>query len=167
VAVVARAVQYAPSRGIVHRDIKPHNILIDRAGKAYLMDFGLAKSLESPSSVTAVGTAMGTPSCMAPEVAIGRMSRVDRRTDVYSLGAVLYDLVTGRAPFRGTNPLDTIRRVVYEDPTPPTRIVPDLPVALEEILLTAMKKGKNERYPTARHLADALERFSAGATATG
>ncbi len=160
VATVARAVQFAHSRGIVHRDIKPHNILIDRAGKPYLMDFGLAKSLESPSSITAVGTAMGTPAYMAPEVAIGRMYRVDRRTDVYSLGAVLYDLVTGQAPFRGTNPLDTIRRVVYDELTPPSRIVPDLPPALEDILITALKKDKNERFPTARHLADALERFA-------
>ena len=161
VAVVARAVQYAHSRGIVHRDIKPHNIMIDREGKPYLMDFGLAKSLDAPSSITAVGTAMGTPAYMAPEVAIGRMTRVDRRTDVYSLGAVLYDLVTGRPPFRGTNPLDTIRRVIYEELTAPRKLAPDLPPELDEILLKALKKEKNDRYPTARHLAEALERFAA------
>jgi predicted Ser/Thr protein kinase len=159
VALVARAVQYAHSRGIVHRDIKPQNIMIDRSGKPYLMDFGLAKSLERPSSITSVGTAMGTPYYMAPEQAIGRTSRVDRRSDVYSLGAVLYDLVTGRPPFRGANPLDTLSKVVYENVAPPTVVNPDVPGALERIILRCMEKDKNSRYQTARHLAEDLERF--------
>jgi serine/threonine protein kinase len=96
---------------------------------------------------------------MAPEQAIGRTSRVDRRTDVYSLGAVLYDLVTGRPPFRGANPLDTLSKVVYENVTPPTAVDPDVPGPLESIILRCMGKDKNSRYQTARHLAEDLERF--------
>ena len=160
VAFVARAVQYAHSRGIVHRDIKPHNIMIDGTGKPYLVDFGLAKSLETRSSITSVGTVMGTPGYLAPEQAIGRTSRVDRRADVYSLGAVLYDLLTGRPPFKGANPLDTIRRVVYEDPIPPSEIAPGIPRTLEGIVLKCLEKDKNRRYQTARQLAEVLERFS-------
>lgn len=162
IAELSHALQYAHSRGIVHRDIKPQNIMIDRAGKPHLMDFGLAKSLDRPSSITSVGIAMGTPSYMAPEQAIGRTSRVDRRTDIYSLGAVLYDLVTGRPPFRGTNPLDTLRRVMYEELTRPSQVVPDFPRKLEEILQKALDKDKNRRHQTAKHLADDLERFAGG-----
>jgi serine/threonine protein kinase len=161
---VAHALQYAHSRGIVHRDIKPQNIMIDRTGKPYLMDFGLAKSTGHSSSITSVGTAMGTPSYMAPEQAIGRTSRVDRRTDVYSLGAVLYDLVTGCPPFRGANPLDTIKKVVYEEVTPPSRVAADVPAPLETIVLRCLEKDKNRRYQTAKHLAEDLERFARDVT---
>lgn len=160
VSVVARAVQYAHSRGIVHRDIKPQNIMVDRTAKPYLMDFGLAKAVGAQSSITAVGTAMGTPNYMAPEQAIGRTSRVDQRTDVYGLGAVLYDLLTGRPPFRGANPLDVIRAVVYEEIAPPSEIRPGIPETLEAIVMKCLDKDKNRRYQTARHLADALEAFA-------
>jgi len=158
VAFVARAVQYAHSRGVVHRDIKPQNILVDESGRPYLMDFGLAKWLETPSSVTSVGTAMGTPGYMAPEQAVGIMTRVDRRTDLYSLGAVLYELLTGQAPFRGANPLDTIKKVIYDDLAPPSRIAAGIPGVLEHIVLKCLEKDKNQRYQTARHLAQDLDR---------
>ncbi len=159
IAQVARAVQYAHSRGIIHRDIKPQNIMLNRFGKPYLMDFGLAKTAEIQSSVTAVGTVMGTPGFMAPEQAIGRTSRTDRRTDVYALGATLYYLLTGRPPFQGANPLVIIQKVVSEAPAPPSSFDPDIPQFLDEIILRCLDKEKNRRYPTARHLVEDLERF--------
>lgn len=143
----------------IHRDIKPQNIMIDRTGKPYLMDFGLAKTAEVQSSVTSVGTVMGTPGYMAPEQAIGRTSCIDRRTDVYSLGAILYHLLTGRPPFQGANPLDTIRKVIYENLTPLTDLAPGVPRTLEEITLRSLDKDKKRRHPTARHMAADLERF--------
>jgi len=157
ISTVARAVQYAHSRGIVHRDIKPQNIMVDRSGRPYLMDFGLAKSQGAPSSITAVGTAMGTPNYMAPEQAIGRSSRVDQRTDVYGLGAVIYELLTGRPPFRGANPLDVIRAVIYDEIVPPSEIDPSVPRALEAVVMMCLDRDKKRRYQTARHLAEALE----------
>jgi hypothetical protein len=159
VAIVAHAVQYAHSRGIVHRDIKPQNLMVDRTGHPFLMDFGMAKSVESTSSVTAAGTAMGTPSFMAPEQALGKTTRVDRRSDVYSLGAVLYALVTSQPPFRGTSPMDTLQRVSSEEVTPPSRVVPGVPAALEAVILKCLQKERNDRYPTAKHLAEELERI--------
>lgn len=159
IVLVAHAVQYAHSRGILHRDIKPQNLMVDRAGKPYLMDFGMAKSMESSSSVTAAGTAMGTPSYMAPEQALGKTTRVDRRSDVYSLGAVLYALVTGQPPFRGTSPMDTLQRVSSEEVTPPSRVAPGTPASLEAVILKCLQKERNDRYPTAKHLAEELERI--------
>ncbi len=163
---ISHAVQYAHSRNIVHRDIKPQNIMVDRTGKPYLMDFGLAKSTENASTITSVGVAMGTPSYMAPEQAIGRNSRVDRHSDIYSLGAVLYDLLTGQPPFRGATPLDTLRRVADDALTPPRQIDPNIPAVLERIVLKCMQKDKHQRYAAARNLADDLERFTSAAAAS-
>ncbi len=167
IATIARTVQFAHSRGIVHRDIKPQNVMIDRTGKPYLMDFGLATAREFPSSVTSVGTVMGTPGYMAPEQAIGRSSRIDRRTDVYGLGAILYQLLTGRPPFQGATPLDTIRKVVDEDLLPPSRFNPDIPGTLEGVVLKSLDKDKMRRHPTARHLAEDLEHFVESSAAGG
>jgi hypothetical protein len=161
VATLSHAMQYAHSRNVIHRDIKPQNIMLDRNGTPYLMDFGLAKSTGTASSITAIGMAMGTPSYMAPEQALGKQGRIDRRSDVYSLGAVLYDLVTGHPPFRGANPMDTLTKVVNEPLTPPTQHAPDLPQVLEQIILKCMDKDRNQRFATAKHLADELERFMA------
>jgi serine/threonine-protein kinase len=108
--------------------------------------------------------AMGTPSYMSPEQAIGRTSRVDRRSDIYSLGAVLYELLSGCPPFRGANPLDTIRKVVDESPLPLSQIDRSLPKDLERIVMKCMQKDKNDRYQTAKNLADDLERFTSEAT---
>jgi predicted Ser/Thr protein kinase len=156
VTTIAHALQYAHSHGIIHRDIKPQNIMVDRDGKPYLMDFGMAKSLDNTSSVTAVGMAMGTPSYMSPEQALGRNQRVDRRSDVYSLGAVLYALLTGQAPFRGSSPMDTLQRVAREEVIPPSQLV-SVPAPLEAIVLKCMQKERNDRYATAKQVAEDLE----------
>jgi len=159
IAVVARAVQYAHARGIVHRDIKPANIMIDRDGKPYLVDFGLAKA-DVPATTryeTSVGTVKGTPCYLAPEQAVGIPSRIDRRTDIYALGAVLYDLLTGRPPHKGLTPMETLKKVVYDPVVPPSELVPDIPPSLEAVVMTCLESDKNRRYPTARHLAEALE----------
>ncbi len=156
VTIVARALQYAHSHGVIHRDIKPQNIMVDREWKPFLMDFGMAKSLEIPSNMTAVGMAMGTPSFMSPEQALGQSTRVDRRSDVYSLGAVLYALVTGRPPFRGTSPMDTIRMVAREEVPPPSQVAA-VPAALEAILLKGLQKERNDRYQTAKQLVEDLD----------
>jgi predicted Ser/Thr protein kinase len=160
VAVVAHALQYAHSHGVIHRDIKPQNIMVDREGKPYLMDFGMAKSLENPSFMTAVGMAMGTPSYMSPEQALGRTTRVDRRSDIYSLGGVLYALVTGHPPFRGASPMETIRRVANDDVTPPSQLVA-VPAVLESVILKCLQKERNDRYQSANQLAEDLERILA------
>jgi predicted Ser/Thr protein kinase len=159
VAVIANALQYAHAHGVIHRDIKPQNIMIDRAGKPYLMDFGMAKAVDSPGSVTAAGTAMGTPSYMAPEMALGKTTRVDRRSDVYSLGAVLYGLVTGVPPFRGSSPMDTLQRVANEEVVPPSKVVAGVPATLEAVVLKCLQKERNDRYPTAKQVAEELERI--------
>lgn len=161
-AQVARAVEYAHSKGIVHRDLKPHNIMIDREGKAFVMDFGLAKSMQAQSHITMSGTVVGTPSYMAPEQAAGRIAQVGKASDVYSMGAVLYELLTGLPPFRGTNPVETLRMVVNEDVVPPSRLNAAVPKDLETIMLKCLEKEPDRRYPTAEALARDLDRFSEG-----
>jgi serine/threonine-protein kinase len=162
IALIAQALQYAHSHGVIHRDIKPQNLMVDRAGKPYLMDFGMAKATDTPSNVTAAGTAMGTPSFMAPEQALGKTTRVDRRSDVYSLGAVLYSLVTGQPPFRGSSPMDTLQKVVNEEVIPPSAIAGGVPPALEAVILKCLQKERNDRYSTAKQLAEELERILPG-----
>jgi predicted Ser/Thr protein kinase len=158
VTIIAHALQYAHSHGVIHRDIKPQNIMVDLSGKPYLMDFGMAKSLENPSFVTAVGMAMGTPSYMSPEQALGRTTRVDRRSDVYSLGGVLYALMTGRPPFKGTGPMETIQMVARDEVVPPSRLV-SVPAPLEAVILKCLQKERNDRYQTAKQVADDLEQI--------
>jgi len=160
-AQVARAVEYAHSKGIIHRDLKPHNVMVDREGKPYVMDFGLAKSLEGASHITMAGTVVGTPSYMAPEQAEGRISQVDRQSDVYSLGAVLFEVLTGRPPFKGVNPVETMQKVLNEDAPPPSQLAP-VPKDLERVVLKCLEKEKARRYPSAKAVADDLERFVGG-----
>jgi predicted Ser/Thr protein kinase len=126
-AEVARAVEFAHSKGIIHRDIKPHNIMIDREEKSFVMDFGLAKSLQGNSQITMTGTVVGTPSYMAPEQAAGKIALVGKTSDVYSIGAVLYEVLTGLPPFKGPNPVETLRMVVHEEVVPPSRLNPAVP----------------------------------------
>jgi tetratricopeptide (TPR) repeat protein/predicted Ser/Thr protein kinase len=162
IAQVSRAVEYAHSRGIIHRDIKPHNIMVDREGKPFVMDFGLAKSLEGHSQITMSGTVVGTPSYMAPEQASGNVAQIGKPSDVYSLGAVLYELLTGLPPFKGPNPVETLRRVVNEDVQPPSRVNAAVPPDLETIVLKCLDKDPSRRYASAAALAADLERFGGG-----
>jgi len=161
-AQVSRAVEFAHSRGIIHRDIKPHNIMVDREGKPFVMDFGLAKSLEGHSQITMSGTVVGTPSYMAPEQAAGKVALIGKQSDVYSLGAVLYELLTGLPPFKGPNPVETLRRVVNDDVPTPSQLNAAVPPDLETIVLKCLEKDPVRRYPTAAALAADLEQFCGG-----
>jgi WD40 repeat protein/tetratricopeptide (TPR) repeat protein/predicted Ser/Thr protein kinase len=163
VARLARAVEYAHSHGVIHRDIKPGNVLIDaESGQPVLMDFGLAKrTAEEDVEITLDGQVVGTPAYMAPEQAAGRLDQVGPRSDVYSLGALLYALVCGRPPFRGKGP-EVLRQVQHDDPPPPRRLAPRLHRDLETVCLKAMAKRPQDRYASALALAEDLERFAAG-----
>jgi serine/threonine-protein kinase len=161
VAQVARAVEHLHQQGIVHRDLKPSNILLDDQGRPYVTDFGLVKMLGS-THLTSTGAILGTPAYMAPEQATGRADQVGPLSDVYSLGAILYELITGRAPFYGETPLDTLVQVIESEPTRPKILNPALSHKLEMICMKCLEKDPAERYPSAGALADDLERFLNG-----
>jgi WD40 repeat protein len=162
VEVLAGAVHAAHQQGIVHRDLKPANVLLAEDGTPKVTDFGLAKRLDAASGQTQSGAIVGTPSYMAPEQASGRGKEVGPAADVYALGAILYELLTGRPPFRAESPLDTVLQVVSEEPVPPGRLVPRLPRDLETICLKCLQKEPARRYASAALLAEDLHRFQAG-----
>jgi serine/threonine-protein kinase len=159
VCTVARAVEHLHSQGIVHRDLKPSNILLDGKGQPFVTDFGLAKLLDAQGEVTQSGVIAGTPNYMPPEQAAGRVAEIGPRSDVYSLGAILYELLAGRPPFRAESPLDTLVQVIESEPTLLRDVNPRVPRELELICLRCLEKSSDERYPTAAALADDLERF--------
>jgi tetratricopeptide (TPR) repeat protein/tRNA A-37 threonylcarbamoyl transferase component Bud32 len=161
IALTAEALDYAHRQGVVHRDIKPSNILIDDTGRPHLMDFGLARRQTAESKLTREGELIGTPAYMSPEQARGEACRVDGRSDVYSLGVVLYELLTGVIPFRG-HPRRVLAQILEEDPYPPRRLNKDIPRDLQTICLEAMAKEPAGRYSTAAGLADDLRRFLSG-----
>ncbi len=161
-AQVARAIDFAHRQGILHRDLKPGNVMIDGEGRPYVMDFGLARSLRSQSNLTLPGQLVGTPAYMSPEQATCDPATLDARADVYSLGASLYGVLTGRPPHEGASPLDVIRRVVDEEPVPPRRIERSIPIDLEAIVLRAMARDRSERHASAAELAEDLEGFLQG-----
>lgn len=161
-ATISRAVHYAHLRGVLHRDIKPANILLDAQGQPHLTDFGLAKLLENQSGLTHSGVIMGTPSYMAPEVANGDTEKVTTAADIYSLGAVLYELLTGRPPFVGDTVAGVLHRLVTFEPTPPSVHEPSLPPDLDTIALKCLEKDPVRRYHTAEELAEELDRFTRG-----
>jgi len=162
VAAVARAVEHLHRRGIVHRDLKPSNILLDADLRPMVTDFGLAKIFDSTSDRTTTGLIAGTPSYMAPEQAAGRASEIGPACDVYSLGAILYELLCGRPPFFAESPLDTLMNVLGAEPIPPRVINPQAPRGLELICLKCLAKNPPDRYASAAALADDLDRFARG-----
>ena len=159
IATVADAVQFAHQRGILHRDLKPQNVMIDADGTPHLTDFGLAKRMDGASSITQTGAVLGSPSYMAPEQAQGRADRIAPHTDVYALGAMLYELLTGRAPFRGDSPAETMMRVINDEPAAPSKRHADVPHDLETICLKCLEKEPSRRYATARDFAEDVRRF--------
>jgi serine/threonine protein kinase len=158
---VAHAIHHAHEQGILHRDIKPANILIDADDKPHVTDFGLAKQLSGDKGQTRTGALLGTPSYMAPEQARGERD-LKPATDVYGLGALLYELVTARPPFRGETPVDTVIQVMENDPAPPRLLNPKIDLDLETITLKCLAKSPIDRYPSAKALAEDLERYLAG-----
>ena len=159
IAKVSRTVHYAHEHGILHRDIKPGNILLDAKGEPHLTDFGLARLVESESSVTHTLDVLGTPSYMAPEQAAGNNAAVGSVTDVYGLGAVLYQLLTGHPPFAGGTTYETIKLVLETEPRQPRQLNPKIDRDLSTICLKSLEKDPKRRYPSALALAEDLERW--------
>lgn len=161
---LADALSYAHAAGVIHRDIKPGNVIIDRFGRPQLMDFGLAKDVEAGdrTQLTQVGTTMGTPTYMPPEQAEGDLAGIDAQSDVYALGAVLYEMLTGRAPFDGPTTMVILMKVLEEDPPRPRVLNPRIHPDIETICLKAMAKEKSDRYASAAELREDIRRFKSG-----
>jgi serine/threonine-protein kinase len=158
----ARAVQYAHEQGVVHRDLKPSNIMLSASGQVFVMDFGLARSLTSPSTLTASGMLIGTPMYMPPEQAQAVRGRDEKVCDVYALGATLYELLTGRPPFQAEEPWQLLVDVVEQEPVPPRRRNPAVPADADTITLKALQKQPSARYASAAEFADDLDRCLKG-----
>src|SRR5262249_12291248 len=162
VEAVAGAMAEAHRLRIVHRDLKPGNILLTPEGTPKIADFGLAKLSHVESGLTRTDSVLGSPSYMAPEQAEGKTKEVGPAADVYALGAILYELLTGRPPFRGATVLDTLQQVKTAEPVPPSRLVPGLPRDIETAALKCLQKDPHKRYESADALAEDLRRFQAG-----
>ncbi|MFP6701357.1 MAG: serine/threonine-protein kinase [Planctomycetaceae bacterium] len=162
---VCRAIDAAHQEGVLHRDLKPSNILVDHENVPYITDFGLAKRIPTesdpsqPETLTGSGAILGTPSYMSPEQAAGQRGRVQEQSDVYSLGAILYALITGQPPFRANSPVDTMIQVLEQEAAPPRLLNPDIDTDLEMIAMKCLQKPIDLRYNTAGLLADDLQAF--------
>ncbi len=161
---LARAMHYAHAHGVVHRDLKPGNVLLAGDGALKITDFGLAKRIDADGEggQTRTGAIMGTPNYMAPEQAAGRIHQIGPATDVYALGAMLYEMLTGRPPFRGITAMDTVQQVLALEPVPPSRLRQKLPRDLETVCLKCLQKEPDKRYASALELAEDLRCFRAG-----
>ncbi|HEY8505814.1 MAG TPA: protein kinase, partial [Gemmataceae bacterium] len=162
VETLARAMDFAHRRGVVHRDLKPANVLLTEDGVPKITDFGLAKCLGDTSGQTRTGALVGTPSYMAPEQARGGLKEVGPAADVYALGAILYELLTGRPPFAKATAMDTVMAVLADEPVPPGQLRPGVPRDLETVCLKCLRKEPGARYPSAAALAEDLHCFLAG-----
>ena len=158
---VSHAVHHAHQRGILHRDLKPNNILLDETGEPLITDFGLAKITHRDSENTKTGAMMGTPAYMAPEQAAGNKN-ITTAVDIYSIGAILYRLLTGRQTYEADNALDMVIKAMSEDPAPPRQMKPDVPVDLDLICMKCLERDPNRRYASAADVAEDLERWSRG-----
>jgi eukaryotic-like serine/threonine-protein kinase len=162
VRALADGMEYAHQRGIIHRDLKPANVLLTEAGEPKVSDFGLVKRLEDDAGQTQSGSILGTPSYMAPEQAEGKNKEIGPRSDIYALGGILYEFLTGRPPFRAASVLDTLQQVRKEEPIPPSQFQPKVPRDLETICLKCLQKDPARRYVSAAALSEDLRRFLAG-----
>jgi PAS domain S-box-containing protein len=174
-AAVCNTIAYAHSRGVLHRDLKGDNVILGDFGEVIVLDWGLAKLLGQPdeeadtlragpegeqdAGLTVQGEIMGTPAYMAPEQAEGRLDQIDHRTDIYGLGAILYEILTGQPPFVGANTLQVLLKAAWANPTPPRELWPEVPPALEEVCLKAMAKDPRRRYAAAADLAREVQRW--------
>jgi serine/threonine protein kinase len=162
VVAIAGAVHYAHQRGVIHRDLKPGNVLLDRDGQPRITDFGLAKRLEAGPDLTASGQILGTPSYMPPEQASGGSQPIGPAADIYALGAILYCLLTGRPPFQAASGMEVVRQVLEQEPIAPRQLDRSIPLDLETICLKCLHKEPSRRYATAQRLAEELERYLRG-----
>ncbi|MHB9081929.1 MAG: serine/threonine-protein kinase [Pirellulaceae bacterium] len=162
VMTVAEAVHHAHQNNVIHRDLKPANILLDAHDRPRVTDFGLAKRVTGDCGLTVSGQILGTPSYMSPEQAVGKLDIVGPHSDVYSLGALLYESLTGRPPFRASSSVDTLLQVIDTHPVPPRLLNPQVPRDLETSSLKCLQKQPSLRYATAQELADDLRRFLQG-----
>ena len=159
---VTGAIEYAHQAGILHRDLKPQNILLDQSGQPWVTDFGLARRIEGGSELTGTGQVLGTPSYMPPEQAAGKLAAIGTTSDVYSLGAILYELLTGRPPFRAESALETLIQVLEQEPVSLRLLNATIPIDLETITLKCLQKDQSKRYATAAELSEELVRYAEG-----
>lgn len=161
-APICRAIHYAHQRGVLHRDLKPSNILLDRDGRPHVTDFGLAKRLTTDDTLTGTGMIVGTPSYMAPEQAAGNRGQIGPASDIYGLGTILYQAITGRPPFQAASPVDTVLMVLEQDPLPPRLLNAKVDRDLELVVLRCLQKPIDLRYASAAALADDLVAYLGG-----